>query len=154
MMTLATQADTTTEDAKAAILNYINSRLDEWAEWSQQGSNLGVGYPPCAIEYRMMTEGHVTRGYSGLTPLPTHPAAEEMEQLICEMAAQNHKMAQVITFYHLHPGGIRDHARQLNMSHAYFETHLNTARWWLAGRLSTREHIKILTRHFKALQES
>jgi len=149
---MSTSCEITPEDAKSLILQYIDNCLEEWAEWSRKGAHLGLGYPPCAIEYRLMTEGHVTRGYSGLTPLPTHPLAEEIEKLMREMAALNRKMSEVITHYYLHPGGIREQARKLGMSHAHFEMHLNTARWWFAGRLSSKEQVKELTRYFKQLQ--
>ncbi|WP_347251573.1 hypothetical protein [Legionella sp.] len=149
---MTTSSETAPEDAKSLILQYINSRLEEWADWARLGANLGIGYPRCAIEYRMMTEGHVMRRYSGLTPMPTHPSAEEVEQLVREMAALNRKMSEVITHYYLHPGGIREQARKLGMSHALFEMHLNTARWWFAGRLSSKSQVKELTRYFKQLQ--
>lgn len=134
----------TAEDAKAAILRYIDDRLKEWAQWSKCGTRVGIGYPSCSVEYRLMTEGHVDRSYVGLKPMPTYPAAEEMENLIKEMTVQHRKMADVIKYYYLHAGGIRRHARKLCMSHAQFEMHLNTSRWWLAGRLSTTAPIKKL----------
>lgn len=149
---MSTSCETTPEDAKSLILHYINSRLEEWADWARLGANLGIGYPPCAIEYRIMTEGHVMRGYSGLTPMPTHPSAEEMEQLMREMAALNRKMSEVVAYYYLYPGGIREQARTLQMSHSLFEMHLNTARWWFAGRLASKSQVKELTRYFKQLQ--
>lgn len=141
------------EDAKAAILSYIDDRLREWAEWFKRGARLGVGYPPCSIEYRLMTEGHVPREYYGLKPMPTHAAAEEMETLIAEMAAQNRKMADIIKCYYLQSGGIRRNARELHISHASFEMHLNTSRWWLAGRLSLTAPIKQLMKRVMQLQK-
>lgn len=144
---------TTPEDAKSAILNYIDDRLEEWAEWCKKGSRLGIGYPPCSIEYRLMTEGHVVREYIGLRPTPVHATAEEMENLIREMVVQNHKMADVIKYYYLNPGGIRHNARKLGMSHAHFETHLNIGRWWLAGRLTTQGRVKELTSYFRQLKQ-
>jgi hypothetical protein len=138
---------TTPEDAKTAIQEYIDNRLREWAEWFKKDTGLGIGYPPCSIEYRLMTEGFVVREYLGLKPMPVHANAEEIEVLIREMTAQNRKMAEVLKYYYLHSGGIRQSAHQLGMSHTQFEMQLNLGRWWLAGRLSTKFEIKKLMRY-------
>lgn len=139
-----TSPNETSKDAKSAILSYIDERLQEWAEWTKRGSRLGMGYPPCSLEYRLMTEGRVTRNHYGSKPMPTHAAAEEMELLIKEMATQHRKMADIIKSYYLQSGGIRQNARNLHISHASFEMHLNTSRWWLAGRLSSTGPIRRL----------
>jgi hypothetical protein len=142
------------EDAKTAILRYLDHRLREWAAWSKQGARLGLGYPSCSLEYRLLTEGHVARECLGLKPTPTHSAAEEIEVYITEMSVQHFKMAEVLKYYYLHVGGIYDHARQLGMSHAHFEMHLNIGRWWLAGRLSEKVPIKNFMREVRCELES
>ena len=136
-------------DAKTAILDYIDDRLREWGAWALSGFRLGISYPPCSLEYRLMTEGHVERGYQGLVPMPEHAPAEEMEALLCEMGAQHHKLAHVIRIYYLEEGTMKTKARRIGIGHAQFETHLNTGRWWLAGRLSDHKEIRKLTQHFK-----
>lgn len=142
----------TPEDAKVLILKYIDNRLHEWANWFKKGSRAGIGYPPHSIEYRLMTEGHVIKEYLGIKPLPTHADAEEIESLMVEMMAQNRKMAEVIKNYYFEVGGIRCHAKKLKMGHAQFENHLHSARWWLAGRLSTKPEIKQLMAYITQVQ--
>jgi hypothetical protein len=144
MKQLSSSDAQTPEDAKVAILNYIDERLCEWATWAQSGYRLGIGYPPCSLEYRLMTEGHFEREYHGLAPTPEHAAAEEMEALICEMTAQCPKMAEVIRIHYLEKEGYSHKARRMGMSITLFKTHLNTGRWWLAGWLSSKNKVKAL----------
>lgn len=139
-------------DAGKAILAYINDRLEEWAEWTRTGLRLGLGYPACSLEYRLLREGHVEKGYQGLVPIPEHPNAEEVDRLLCEMAAQNQKLVQAIKLYYLETGTIRQKSRKIRISHARFETYLTAARWWLAGRLAQKGKVKKLTQPFVRLQ--
>lgn len=132
----------TPEDAKAAILDYINDRLCEWADWAKSGWRLGIGYPPCSLEYRLMTEGHVNREYQGLTPTPEHADAEEMEALICKMAAQHPRMAEVIRIHYLDRDSIPHKARRVGLSHTKFKGYLSMGRWWLAGWFSNGIQVK------------
>src|SRR5688572_24795799 len=107
--------ETTAPDAKAEISDYIDDRLREWATWASSGFRLGIGYPPCSLEYRLMIEGHVERGYQGLVPMPEHASAEEMEALLCEMAAQHHKLAQIVRIYYLEAGTMKTKARRMGI---------------------------------------
>ena len=146
-MTITTMKPPTDPDAKSEILAYINDRLCEWAEWTLSDRHLGIGYPPCSLEYRLMREGHVEKTYLGFTPLPEHPAAEEMEALLVEMATQYRQMADVIYAYYLERDGYLQKSRRLGISIALFKTHLNMGRWWLAGRLSSKVPLKNRIRH-------
>lgn len=141
------------DDAKAAIMQYIENRLNEWAAWFRRRERLGIGYPPCSVEYRMMTEGYIPREYIGQKPLPTNEAAEEMEYLITAMAIQNHKMAEILRKCYLLSGGIREKAKHIGMSTSQIEVHLQSARWWLAGRLTLDKQIEILIYHFKRIKK-
>ncbi len=136
-------------DAKAAILDYIDDRLREWANWALSGWRLGIGYPPCSLEYRLMIEGHVERSYQGLIPMPEHPDAEKIEALLCEMAAQHPKMAEVIRVNYWDKDGIPHKARRTGLSHTQFKAYLSMGRWWLAGRLSSTSRMKTIMQNIK-----
>lgn len=125
------------------ILQYIERRLEEWADWYSRGNNYGLGYPSCSILYRLMKEGHIIRS-SGPKPLPTNEAAEEIESLIKIMAQQNQTMALALRCQYFTQGSLRQKAKQLNMSHTQFKHYVDMAHQWLAGRLSFLNNNTIL----------
>ncbi len=143
----------TPADAKVAIFYYINARLVEWASWFKEYITLGIGYPPCSVEYRLMTEGHVTREYIGLKPMPSNPAAEEIERIVQDMAACCYPLAEVIRCYYFTNGDIYYKARKIAYSRTQFNETLANARWWLVGRLATHPTLERLISQFKRLQE-
>lgn len=117
------------------LMDYIEERLHQWAEWFSRGNFCGLGYPPCSMEYRIMREGTVIRS-TGPRPLPTNEAAEEMEALIREMAQQNINMALALRCEYFNRGSLRKKAQKLNISHTQFKNYLGMAHQWLAGRIS------------------
>jgi hypothetical protein len=126
------------EKTSAPILNEVDQRLQAWARWSTSGSRLGVGFPPCSQEYRLMTEGHVER-YAGIKPLSVFQEEEEIEYYIREMALQQKMIAKVIRAHYIDKGTIHQKSRYLGVSDAQFKIYLLICRWWLAGRLMGRE---------------
>jgi hypothetical protein len=129
-----------------AIMRYVDERLYEWAHWFMQKTPLGVGYPPQSLEYRLMTEGHITSEYLGTKPLPVNSAAEEIENLIREMVGQNHEMAEVLCCYYTTLGNLPHKAKHIGYSEEYFRKHLECARWWLASRLTLNKKLCALVR--------
>jgi len=144
---------TTYEDAKAAILHYIENRLQMWAAWFTRKERLVKGYSPVTIEYRLMTEGHIPNEYYGLRPLPTNELAEEIERLVKDLYEQNQKLAEVLRAYYLRRGTLRDKARRIGTSQTRFEVYLNSARWWLASRLTLDLEVSELIHYFKLLKK-
>ena len=139
-------------DAKKAILEYIEERLIEWADWFKKKEHLGVGYPPMSVEYRLMTEGHITREYLGHKPSPVHTAAEEIESLIRELSGQNLELAEVLRCHYLESGNIPFKSKRVGMSTAHYTVLLNTARWWLAARLTAKVQLRELVNYFQKIK--
>ena len=119
------------------FIQYVEMRLEQWADWYSRGNLFGLGYPSVSIEYRLIHEGIVYREF-GPKPIQRHEAAEEMESLVKEMAAQNENMALALRCQYFSHGSLRKKAKQLALSHTQFKYYLDMARQWLAGRLSGR----------------
>lgn len=126
------------------IIEYVQQRLAHWADWFSRGNLYGLGYPPCSIEYRLMTEGIVRTQHHGSPPIATNKAAEEMEVLVKEMSLQNNKMALVLRCYYFYSGSLRRQAKQVGMSYTSFKAYVDMGHQWLAGRLSAKLKIGIL----------
>lgn len=77
------------------LIKYIELRLEHWAKWFGKGNGSGLGFLPCSIEYRLMTEGMIIRQY-GPAPLPCNDEAEEIEGFLREIAEQNRKIADAL----------------------------------------------------------
>lgn len=117
------------------FMKYLEERLYQWAEWYSRGNLYGLGYPPCSLEYRIMTEGTIIRS-TGSRSLPTNAAAEEIENLVREMSQQNQTMALALRCQYFNRGSLRIKAKRLNISHTQFKHYVDMAHQWLAGRLS------------------
>jgi hypothetical protein len=117
------------------LKKYLDERLNEWAEWYSHGNWHGLGFSPCTVEYRLMTEGVVIKGTA-----PKHSAsnedAEEIESWVKEMSEQNFKMALALRYHYFTEGGFRMKAKKVLVSHTQFKKYVDMAHQWLAGRLS------------------
>lgn len=118
---------------------YLENRLEQWADWYVRGNFYGIGYPSCAMEYRLLHEGHIQRN-SSPRPLPSNPGAEEIEDLVRQMADYNPLMATTLRCQYFVTGTLRTRAARLNMSHTHFKHCVDMAQQWLAGRLSAKKH--------------
>jgi hypothetical protein len=125
---------------KPPVLTYVEKRLIEWAEWFSWGNAYGLGYSSCSIEYRLMTEGVMTK-YTGFKPIACNEAAEEIEALVVEMADQNFSMANALRGYYFMGGSLRSKAKCLKISHTQLKYAVDMAHQWLAGRLSANKSI-------------
>lgn len=130
--------NTASNEQKSDILNVVEKRLIEWAEWLISGNAYGLGYSSCSIEYRLMTEGFIIP-YTGVKPMVTNESAEEMEALVVEMAKQSPAMAKALRGYYFMCGSLRQKAKRLNISHTQLKYTIDMAHQWLAGRLSGRK---------------
>jgi hypothetical protein len=119
------------------FIRYLEERLHQWADWYSRGNFYGLGYPSCSMEYRMMTEGVVTRN-TRPKPLPSNEAAEEIEKLVKEMTEYNQTMANALRWQYFLPGSLRSKAAKLDISHSHFKRYVDMAHQWLAGRLTRR----------------
>lgn len=76
---------------------------------------------------------------SGPKPLPCNEAAEEIEDLVKQMAEQNLTMADALRCQYFVTGTLRTRAARLKISHSHFKYYVDMAHQWLAGRLSGKK---------------
>lgn len=117
---------------------YLQYRLEQWADWYLRGNCYGIGYPSCSLEYRLLWEGHIQRS-RGPRPLPSNEAAEEIEDLVKQMADYNPLLANTLRCQYFMVGTLRTRAAYLKMSHTYFKHCVDMAHQWLAGRLTAKK---------------
>jgi hypothetical protein len=114
---------------------YVESRLQEWAEWFSHDNWYGLGYPRRNILHRLMTEGLVGMSiYSNY--LPNNKNAEEIEALISEMSKQNKNMAYALRIHYLTSGSMRYKANEFHIPRPLLTRYVDMAKQWIAGRLS------------------
>jgi hypothetical protein len=120
------------------ILEYIEQRLDEWAEWFTLYYENELGYPSQSLTYRLMTEGYISKS---TTPnaVFVNEDAEEIESLVSEMAKQNHIMALSLHIHYLVHGSVRAKAKKFSIARNKLMIYVEMAKQWLAGRLSSVE---------------
>lgn len=118
-----------------AFLEYVDERLQQWAEWYSRDNLFGLGYPSCSIEYRLMTEGVIVKT-TGPKSLPSNEEAEEIELLVNEIAKQNERIALALRCQYFGHRRSRERAKSLGVSYAQFRIYVDLGRQWLAGRLS------------------
>lgn len=120
------------------VIAYIESRLQEWAEWFSRGNLAGIGYPNRSIEYRIYREGGVLIKGTGEKPSPVNEAAEEIEKLVKEMAMHNQLLASVLRCHYFSQGSLRIKSKRVGISHTQFKHYVDMAHWWLVGRISIK----------------
>lgn len=121
------------------INDYVNYRLELWADWYHRCKDNGLGYPSTNILARLKEMGGYYIKATGPKPLPSSFEAEEIEQLIREMHQQDAKMALALRRYYHTDGDVMGHTiKNFNMSYTQLGVHVNRARAWLAGRLTAR----------------
>ncbi len=121
-------------------MEYLENRLYEWADWYLHGNSYGLGYPRCSIELRILLEGCIQRN-PGPKPIPTNESAEEIEELVKQMAKYNVNMAKALRCQYFITGTLRTKAARLQMSHSHFKHCVEMGHQWLAGRLSAKKQL-------------
>lgn len=112
---------------------YIETRLYDWALWFSKDRN-GLDYPSCSMEYLLMQQK--IRGQKNSPGyIQSNPEAEEIEELVREMAGYNMNMAHSLRLQYFINGGTRFKSQQLKMSHVLFQKYVEMARQWIAGCL-------------------
>jgi len=117
---------------------YLQNRLEQWADWYLRGNFYGLGYPHCSLEYRLLSEGNIQHN-KGPRPLPSNEAAEEIEDMVKQMAEHNRSMANALRCQYFVTGTLRTRAARLKMSHSHFKHYVDMAHQWLAGCLSAKK---------------
>lgn len=113
---------------------YIENRLREWAEWFRKDID-GLGYPSTSIEYFLMKQ-EIRSEKRSPGYIKINEEAEEIEELVREMAEYNINMAHALRLHYFRSGGLRIKSKELKISHMLYKSYLEMAQQWLAGRLS------------------
>jgi hypothetical protein len=126
---------------KVISKKYVEARLTHWAEWYSKDDPFGLSYPNCSMEYRLQREGHIEKG-PHTRGIRVNEAADEIEDLVREMADYNLRLAEALRAYYFTQGSLRRKVTQLKhldiaRSHTFFKYHVDMAHVWIAGRLST-----------------
>lgn len=117
-----------------SINDYVNYRLDQWADWYLRNGGFGLGYPKKSVEGKLIDNGGVL--IKSTPYLACNASAEEIEHLVVELTKQNERLAQVLREQYFGLGTMPRKAKRLGFSYAYFRTQLDMAKQWMAGRLS------------------
>jgi hypothetical protein len=117
---------------------YVEKRLQDWADWASRRDGHNIGYRKYNILYRIMKEGHQLINSTGEYYPPYYQAAEEIESLVKDLAEHNRKHATALREQYLSRGLQRSKAKKLGISESQFKVHVDLARAWLRGRLSAK----------------
>ena len=78
------------------MIDYVEQRLEEWADWYCRRDDHGLGYPKQSIEAELMALGGLMIKMTGdYSPLG-HANAEEIEFHIHALAKQNRVLADTL----------------------------------------------------------
>lgn len=114
---------------------YVQRRLQIWADWYSRGCGFGLGYPRKNLMARLQEMGGVLIKPTGQAPLPTNAAAEEIEKLVGELAQRYRSLAECLREYYLGEGTMAQKAKRQAMSYAQFKICVDKAKVWLDARL-------------------
>ena|SRR5579872_3626554 len=121
------------------IDEYLEHRLEEWGEWLRVGNSFGLGYGKLSV-IELIRQGRiVTKNKRFYQFIETHEAAEEIENLVSEMAQYKLEMARALRFYYLDNHSLRSSSKKLGISHTRFKLCVAMAKQWLMGRMSIIE---------------
>jgi DNA-directed RNA polymerase specialized sigma subunit len=116
--------------------DYIEDRLAEWGEWLGTGNSLGIGYSSQSI-LALIHEGKIiSRSKNFGAVLETNERAEEIENLVAQMAQYKFEMAQALRLYYIDSLSLRRSAKKLGVSYSHYHLYVQMAKQWLIGRLS------------------
>ena len=119
------------------MVDYVEQRLIEWADWYLRRDDHGLGYPKKSIEAQLMELGGFIIKTTGCYYPPSHASAEEIELHLLALAKQNRQLADTLRGAYLLVGTSRQKAKRLQLSYTQFKVYLAMAKQWLAGRLSS-----------------
>jgi len=115
---------------------YVERRLQTWADWYSHGCGFGLGYPSKNLMANLQEMGGLLIKSSGETSLPVNTCAEEIEKLVIELAQCYRCLADALREYYLGEGTMTQKAKRLNMSRSQFKICVDKAKMWISGRLS------------------
>jgi hypothetical protein len=119
------------------IYIYLEDRLRQWANWFLRHGDMGLGYPHRSVEGLLMDSGGVVIRSTVAYDASPNAAVDETERLLRQMASQNKKIATALFEYYIGVGTLKQRAKRLGLSRTQFKVHVDMAKEWLAGRLSS-----------------
>jgi len=121
---------------KKSIDDYLEERLEEWAEWLRGGNFVGIGYPRQST-LELIRKGMIIGANQACPPvIQVNENAEEMEKYICQMGEYKPIMAQALRMYYLNRLSFRSSSKKLNISYMQFSIYIQMAKQWLIGRFN------------------
>jgi len=118
---------------------YLERRLQAWADWYSRGCGFGLGYPAKNLMAILQETGGLLIKPTGQIPLPMNAAAEEIEKLVGELAQRYCSLAECLREYYLGEGTMRQKAKRQEMSYAQFKICVDKAKVWLDAKLETNK---------------
>lgn len=116
---------------------YLETRLQEWAEWLRTGNFLNIGYQRQS-SIAMFSEGKsINQTGKCKTTVDVNAQAEGIEKMIVEMAQYKPIMADCLRYHYLNQKSLRKSARSLGISHTHYKLYVQMAKQWLVGRLNS-----------------
>jgi len=110
---------------------YLESRLQEWAEWLRTGNFLNIGYQRQS-SIAMFAEGKsINQTRKSKMTVDVNLQAEEIEKMISEMAQYKSIMADCLRYHYLHQQSLRKSAKKLGILHMQYKLHVQMAKQWL-----------------------
>jgi hypothetical protein len=122
-----------------SYMDYVEQRLEHWAKWFSVNNAPGLGFHSYTREYVLITLGTMVQT-STIKPLPYDEDAEEIEDIVSDMAKYNEKMAKMLCTQYIGKGTVSERAKKLGISYARFRSYVDMARQWVAAKLSTTDH--------------
>lgn len=119
-------------------LEYVEKRLNQWADWCLRGNDYGLGFPKKTMEAKLKDGGGIWVKVTGEKPLPSNPQAEHIESLIKELAQLRKYLALVVSMQYLTQGIPKQKAKKIELSYSRYYTYLALAKHWLDGRLRAK----------------
>jgi len=115
---------------------YLENRLQVWADWYTRSLSLGLGYPPKNLMAKLQETGGLPLRSNGQSPILSHPQAEEIEKLVCQLSEQYRFLADTLREFYCGEGLMTQKAKRLKMSYPQFKICVDKAKMWLTGRIS------------------
>lgn len=120
-------------------MDYVEKRLEHWAKWFSMYDDPGLGFRSYTRIYVLMTLGTMVQTSTN-KPLPYDEEAEEIEDIVSNLAYYNEKLAKILCTQYIGKGAVSERAKKLGMSYARFRSYVDMARQWMAAMLSTTNH--------------
>jgi hypothetical protein len=122
------------------VEKYVEQRLLEWAEWVAKGCGSGIGFSSKNLLAKIAELGGLWIRGTGRHYFPNHPAAEEIEFLVQQLAEQQPGRAKVLRICYLYPEVPEEKAKQSGYSPSQYYFQLKLAHEWFVGYFSAQKH--------------